>query len=140
MNDDYKNKSIINALSKSPNSLLEEGWGSFTDLFSPSGLGLSEDDANVYVDAHLPGLKENDIKIKLDGNTVWVKGEKQQEHSDKRYYQKATSSFSYKITLPKGVDTSQDPEAEFENGELKIIFKKIPQDKKTKEITIKKKS
>ena len=139
MEQENKNRALLNALAKSPMTLLEEGWGSLSDLFTNNGLSLSEDDQNVYVEAHLPGLKNEDIQIKLDGNILWIKGDKKEEKTDKRYHQKAASSFSYKLTVPKDIDPNQEPEAIFENGELKISFKKIPQAKKTKEIPVKKK-
>lgn len=132
------NKDLMKRPFRTPLTLLEEGWDNLSEFFNPSGLSVSENDNDVFVEAQLPGLKQDDIEVKLDENILWITGEKKEEKSDKRYYQKASTSFSYKLALPKGVDTSKEPEASFENGELKVVFHKTPQEKKTKNIAIKK--
>lgn len=131
-------KNLIARVKKEPLSLLEEGWGTLTDFFNPTGLSVSDNDKNIFVEAQLPGLKEGDIQVRLEDNILWITGEKKEERSDKRYYQKASSTFSYKLALPKGVDPAKEPQCTFENGELKLVFAKLPQEKKTRNIPIKK--
>lgn len=133
-----RNRSL-STYARNPLSLFEEGWGTLTDFFGQTGLSISEDDQNIYVDAQLPGLKREDIQVKLEENLLWIKGEKKEEKSDKRYFQKAASSFSYRLSLPQTADLSQEPSAEYENGELRITFKKAEPNRKTKEIQIKNK-
>lgn len=106
----------------------------------PSGLSLSEDEAHIYVEAHLPGLTEEDIEISMDQNMLSIRGEKKQEQKDekKHYYKKASTSFSYSINLPGHVDERQEPEATYKDGVLKISFPKIAEESSAKKISIKK--
>lgn len=101
---------------------------------SPSGLSISEDDNNVYVDAAMPGINPSDVEITFDKGTLWIKGEgvEKEEDKAKKFYRKATSSFSYRITVPGDVDLTKDPEAVSENGVMKIKFAKSPQTKPKK--------
>lgn len=92
-----------------------------------SGVSVSEDDQHVYVEAHLPGLKSDQIDISLNQNTLWIKGEKEDvEEKRKKYYRKARSSFIYQVELPNQVEESSEV-AQFEDGVLKISFNKTKQ-------------
>ncbi|MEX2304581.1 MAG: Hsp20/alpha crystallin family protein [Waddliaceae bacterium] len=100
----------------------------FEELVTPvekRGMTLSEDDENIYVEAALPGLKSEDIEVHLDNGTLWIKGEKKTEEEDnkKKFYRKAQRLFSYSLILPKEVD-EEKLEALFENGLMKVTFKK----------------
>lgn len=110
-------------------------WG----MGENNGISISEDDQHVYVEAHLPGLKTNDIDISLNQNTLWIKGEKKEEteekDKDKKYYRKARSSFIYQVELPNQVEETSEL-AQFEDGILKITFNKAKQSQARK-ITIK---
>ena len=89
-----------------------------------SGLSVSEDKDHVFIEAHLPGLKAEDIDISFERGVLWIRGEKKQESEDKqkRYYRKASSSFSYRLQLPVAVDEGKDPEATYKDGVMKISF------------------
>lgn len=87
----------------------------------------------------MPGLKSEEIEINLNKGTLWIKGEKKEEATDKdkKFYSKSTRSFSYSIALPEQVDESQEPEATYKDGVLKISFKKA-KTSEAKRINIKK--
>lgn len=106
--------------------------------FDHSGISLSEDDKHVFVEANMPGLKADDIEIHLEKGTLSVRGVKKEEEKDKakKYYRKATRSFSYSINLPSQVDESKDAEAAYKDGVLKVTFAKSA-NQKGKKITIK---
>lgn len=95
---------------------------------TPSGISISEDDKYVYVSAALPGVDEKDIDLTLDKGSLWIKGESRQEEEDKKrkYYHKATSAFSYRLTVPGDLDPKVEPEASSINGVLTVKFTKIP--------------
>ncbi len=117
---------------------LEDEW-SFP--MEESGLSVYEDENMVYVEAALPGLSHEHIDITFDKGTLWIKGEKEEEESGKKhkYYRKAANSFAYRVALPGNVDESQEPEAFYENGIMKIVFHK-KKEYHPKKIQIKKKS
>lgn len=104
-----------------------------------SGLTLSEDKKNVYVEASVPGLAKEDIEVSYEpGGVLRVKGERKEEEQDKekRYYRRASRSYSYVITLPQQVDENKEPEANLENGVLRLTFTKAQQSQ-SKKIKIK---
>ena len=103
---------------------------------NPSGLSVSEDEKNVYVEASLPGIDPKDVEITFDKGMLWIKGESKTEEKEKKYYRKAASSFSYRVTVPGEINLSKDPEAESNNGIMLITFAKSPQTQ-PKKISIK---
>ena len=101
-----------------------------------TGLGISSDDKNIYVEAHVPGLSAHEVDVSIDSEGVlWIKGERVEEEKDElQYYKKAQTSFSYCIPLGEEVDTAIEPQANFKNGVMKITFPK----KKERQIEAKK--
>jgi len=105
-----------------PSLFEEEEW------FTPStisGLSVSEDDKNVYVEAAVPGVDPKDVEVTYDKGVLWVKGESKEEEKGKKFYRKATKSFSYRLTVPGDVDLEAEPAAVQENGVVKLTFAKI---------------
>ena len=100
------------------------------------GLTVSEDNKNVYVEAALPGIDPKDIEITFDKWILWVKGEKKEEEKNKKYHRKATSSFSYRLTVPGEVSAKTEPKAESKNGVIMITFGKTAK-LQPKKITVK---
>lgn len=96
-----------------------------------TGLTLSEDDNNVYVEAQMPGLDSKDIEVTLDQGLLSIQGQKseEEENKDKKFYRKASSSFFYRVSLPAQIDESQTPEANYKNGIMKITFVKGKKEK-----------
>jgi HSP20 family protein len=102
----------------------EEDWGAVTNW--PSGLSLAEDESHVFVQAAVPGVDPKDIEVTVDHGVVWIKGESKEEETDKKYYRKAASSFSYRVTVPGDIDTTKDPVASVKNGVMTVTFTKSP--------------
>jgi HSP20 family molecular chaperone IbpA len=57
----------------------------------------------------------------------------------KRYYSKASRSYSYKVAVPGDIDMSQEPRAEIDNGIVEVHFKKAEQ-AKPRRISVKSKA
>jgi HSP20 family protein len=93
---------------------------------SPGGLSISEDDKNVYIEAAVPGVEAGDVDVTFDKGMLWVKAEAKEEEKDKKYYRKATRSFSYRIAVPGDIDPNSEPEATYANGVMKVTFVKSP--------------
>lgn len=95
---------------------------------SASGLSVSEDDKNVYIEAAVPGIDPNDVEVTFDKGALWIKGEtKEEQKNGKKYYRKATSSFSYRVSVPGEIDQNTEPEATYKNGIMTVTFAKTPQ-------------
>lgn len=114
-----------------PTFRLPSIWGEDEDwplIEAPSGLSVSEDERNVYVEAAVPGIEPDDVDVTFDKGTLWIKGEAKEEEEDKKkkFYRKASRSFSYHVSVPSEVDPNTEPEATYKNGVMKITFAKSP--------------
>ena len=105
---------------------------------NPSGLSVSEDESKVYVETQIPGVDPKDIEITFDDGVLWVRGEtkKEEENKSRKYYRRASSSFSYRVSVPADVDQNADPEAVSKNGIMTITFSKFPK-KQPRKIAVK---
>lgn len=93
-------------------------------MSTPSGISISEDETHVYVEVALPGVDPKDVDITFDKGTLWVKGEAKIEEKKKKFYRKATSSFSYRIAVPGEIDGLVEPEASAKHGVMTVTFAK----------------
>lgn len=91
----------------------------------PSGLSVSEDDKSFYVDAALPGIDPKDIEATFERGVLNISGQSKEEEKGKKYYRRATSSFSYVVRAPEGVDAKKEPDVTYKNGMMRAVFKKI---------------
>lgn len=107
-------------------------WIDDDDFTRPSGSGLTvaEDENSVTVEAHMPGLKTDDIEVTYQKGELWLRGERQEENEDKKkkYYRLASNSFSYRLMVPGNIDEKNEPEAEYKDGVMKVTFKKLPKE------------
>jgi HSP20 family protein len=115
----------INDLFSSFSSFPSRAWSG--DM-SPR-LDVSETDQALDIDAELPGFDEKDVEVTLAGDTLTIRGERQngQEDKGKNYHlsERRWGSFTRSITLPFDADPN-DIDARFEKGVLHIAVKKPP--------------
>lgn len=105
-------------------------------VFPP--LLVTEEGANVFVEAEIPGINPNDIDINVHGKTLTLSGERKPEKADGASFhrrERKWGSFRKAITLPDEVN-SEGVQAECKNGVLKITLPKAEQ-AKPKKIAIK---
>lgn len=117
--DDFFNEMTPDLLSA--RTWPESGLESLAE-FTPS-VDIEENDEMYLISADLPGLKKDDIKIDISGNTMKVSGEKHREIKEEGYYERSSGRFSRSFNLPESVDTKK-VEANFEDGVLKIVLPK----------------
>ena len=103
-------------------------------------IDVSETDADVTIEAELPGVDEKDIGVTLTDNLLTIKGEKKQEKEEKNkdYHltERSYGSFSRSMTLPFDADPKKI-RAKFDAGVLKITLPKPAEVKaKVKKIAI----
>jgi len=112
--------------------------GSFGTFWSPAVDVEEREDAYV-VEAELPGLTKDDVKISVEGNILTIQGEKKQEktNKDRDYYRSERSygSFMRTFTLPASVRTDK-VEAGYKNGVLTVTVPKA-EEAKPKSIEVK---
>jgi HSP20 family protein len=107
---------------------MDRFWGQTPRLtgdgatWSPA-IEVKEKEGKLLVIVELPGLKKEDVKVHIDGDTLVVEGERKQENEEKRkgYYHSECSygKFYRSILLPEGAKTDQTA-AQFNNGVLEV--------------------
>ncbi len=100
---------------------------------------VKEKEGKLFVNAELPGVKKEDVKVHIDGDTLVVEGERKQEKEEKRegYYhsERSYGKFYRSILLPEGAKI-EETAARFNDGVLEVTVP-IPEAKaKSKEIPI----
>lgn len=111
----------------------EDGIGTVAD----SNLDIYETTNEVVVKANIAGVQDNKVEITFEKGVLWIRAEEELEEKEgKKYYRKATRSYSYKVAVPGNIDMKTDPEAVIEHGVVKVTFKKA-EEAKPKKIAIK---
>lgn len=108
-----------------PMSLIQAPQGSGRFLFD-----MTDEDDAVQIQADLPGMKQEDIKVHVEGRQLVIEGERHEEldvpkKKKEIYYGKIRRS----LMLPQTVDTSEtamaDLKATLKDGVLKLTFQKL---------------
>lgn len=120
------------------NRLFEELFNDFTfedflpesrETWTPS-VDILEKDGNLVLRAELPGMTEKQIDLKLEGNTLTLKGERKMDTEDKKSnYHRVESfygSFTRSFRLPDTVDYEKI-NAEYKNGVLTVTIPQKPE-------------
>lgn len=102
--------------------LVSSSWTPTVDIF--------ETENELVLSAEVPGINEKDIEIKIEDNTLTLRGERKFENETKEenYHriERAYGSFFRSFSLPLSIN--QDIiKAEHLNGVLKIIMPKKPE-------------
>ena len=125
------NRLLDLAWSRESGEELREGvWQPAVDIF--------EDADSVVIKAELPDIDQKDIEVRIEDNTLMLKGErkldqsiqKENYHRVERYYGPFQRSFS----LPPTID-QEKIKANCERGVLTIVLPKR-EEKKPKQITV----
>ena len=99
----------------------------FKDDFSPT-INTREGEFAYHVEVDLPGIKKEDIDIKVEDNTLVVSGERKvrDEVKEDDYYKIESNfgTFSRSFSLPEEVDI-ENIHAESEDGVLEVIIPKL---------------
>ncbi len=107
--------------------IIQSTWSPAVDIY--------ETENELVLTAELPGIDEKDVEIKIEDNTLTLKGERkfEKETREENYHriERAYGSFYRSFSLPNYIDQDKIS-AEFENGLLKIHMPKKPEGKPRK--------
>ncbi|MBU8910267.1 MAG: Hsp20/alpha crystallin family protein [Desulfobacterales bacterium] len=109
----------------------EESWYPAVDI-------LNEKD-NVVLNIELPGVKKEDISVNIEDRVLTIKGERKFENEEKKdsYFKKERSYGSFKRSFSLSDDILTDNvDADFKDGVLKLTLKKDNTKEEIKQITI----
>ena len=114
----------------------------FSSLVAPSfKVDIAEDGTGIFIEADIPGIKKEDIKVSVEDDVLSISAERTQSEEEKKKgfhrIERSWGSLCRSFTLGENVDADKI-EATYENGVLKIKVPKIePQVKTGKEIPVK---
>jgi HSP20 family protein len=95
-------------------------------LYEPS-VNVSEDADHVYVEAMVPGLKQDNLDVQLAGDRLTIRGEVKNEYEkkDRNYHVKElrAGSFQRVVGLPAEV-VADKASAELKDGVLRVTLPK----------------
>jgi HSP20 family protein len=115
---------LFNAVSGTRKPFLDPLWRG-ARLFPL--LNVRDLDQSYVVTAEIPGMKSDDLEIKIEGDTLMLKGErKPQEAGEEISYhrrERATGTFQRSLTLPGKVD-AENVSATYKDGILKVTLQK----------------
>ncbi|MFN3426012.1 MAG: Hsp20/alpha crystallin family protein [Candidatus Thermochlorobacter sp.] len=101
---------------------------------------ISEDDKAIYIEADLPGVKKEDLKVTVEDNLLTIRAERRAETTEnkKNFYrtERVFGSLTRSFTLGENVN-AEAIEAHFADGVLKLTLPKVEPVVKAKEIAIK---
>lgn len=134
------------SLRKEIDRLFEDNLGPITAPFSDRvavdwvpAVDIAETEDALHVKAELPGLKQEDVDIHVQGDTLTIKGERKYEHEEKKknYLRKETTYGSFQRAFSLGVPVKTDAvTATYKNGVLEITLPKV-EEVKPKQVKIK---
>jgi len=100
--------------------------GSFGEV-TPT-VDIFEEKGEVVVKAEIPGIRREDINVKLVGNNIIITGEKKTEEKVERKdylrVERSHGSFNRTLSLPEGVDAERI-KASYKDGVLEVRLPKI---------------
>jgi HSP20 family protein len=121
----------LNALQNSLNRVFQpENRGQdelmTSGMFVPA-VDIYEDEHSITLKVEVPGMKEQDFDIRVENDTLTVRGERKFEKEEKEEnfhrIERRYGAFSRSFSLPKSVD-AEKVEASYEAGVLNIRLAK----------------
>lgn len=120
---------------------MEELWERMGQLFDPGWtttragawqpmVDMEETEDAYLFEVDLPGVRRDDIEVEVRDHDLWISGEiKERERTGVlRRQMRRTGRFSFRSTLPGGVDTGK-VDATLENG---VLMVRVPKTEKAK--------
>jgi HSP20 family protein len=93
----------------------------------------------VVIKAELPGLSKEDIDLRVENNTLTIRGERRREQSvkDEQYHrvERAYGAFSRSFSLPATVDAGR-VSADYRDGLLSVVLP-VKEEAKPRQIQVK---
>jgi len=117
--------------------IIHRPWGLCREIrgWNPS-IDLYENADAFILEADLPGVKAEDVKIDIDNGDLVVQGWRVLENKsiDGRFHtmERSSGHFMRRLKLPESID-KQDIEAEFHDGVLRVIVRKLKHQEKQHE-------
>ncbi len=100
--------------------------GIATSSFVPP-VDIYETEQNIVLKLEVPGVEQKDLDIRIENNTITVRGERkfEKEVKEENFHrvERRYGSFQRSFTLPNTVNT-ENVTADYDNGVLKVTLAK----------------
>ncbi len=110
-----------------------------SQLMAAPRLEVREDPHEIRLCAELPGVRPEDVDLRMEGNLLILRGEKRQEtqrqQEDCHLMERSYGRFQRSLQLPYAPDPGQ-VHAHFENGVLTVHVPKQPEQERSRRIEI----
>jgi len=109
--------------------IIHRPWGFMGELkeWHPS-IDLYETPEAFILEADLPGVKNEDVKVEIEGGDLILQGRRlfERNHKGNKFYcqERSCGDFIRRIRLPESVDRDKI-KAEFKDGVLRVVVPKI---------------
>ncbi|MEI6638971.1 MAG: Hsp20/alpha crystallin family protein, partial [Chlorobium sp.] len=92
----------------------------FSSMIAPSfKVDISEDEHSIFIEADMPGIKKEDIKVSMDSDLLSITAERTQSEEEKKKgfhrVERSWGCLSRSFTLGENVNTEKI-EAKYDNG------------------------
>lgn len=102
-------------------------------------IDIFEEKGEVVLRAELPGIKREDVSVKLVDHNIIISGEKRfEERVERKDYlrmERSHGSFNRTLSLPEGVDSGH-AKASFKDGVLEVRFRRTGAKGAARQITV----
>ncbi len=95
---------------------------SFPTLSSQRGLKIHDDEKNIYVEAVVAGVPNENVDIEIDDGVLTIKAEEKQEEKGKEEYK--SSSYQYYYTCALSGGQWDRAEADIKHGVVHLTIPK----------------
>lgn len=126
----------MSAMLRWPNIWEDDDWA--VNSIGSDNLDVYETKDDVVVKANVAGIDPDKVEITFEKGILTIAGQEETEEKEgKKFYKKATRSYSYRVAVPGNIDLATEPEAKVSHGIVSVTFKKA-EEAKPKKISIKK--
>ncbi|QPQ56117.1 Hsp20/alpha crystallin family protein [Allosphingosinicella flava] len=114
------------------------GNGAGRSVMAWPSIDVEETDDQVRITAELPGMRQEDIDLRIEDGMLMLSGERKDEREDKErgYSERYFGRFERQVALPRGV-REDACDAQFKDGMLTITIPKSEDAAKGRKIEIK---
>ena len=131
----YRPRGIDEQFGRLVENMFEDMFAPFAQAgaLGPEGaisprLNVSETDQDFQIEAEMPGVRKEDVKVAVEHQRVTIEGESQRQSEQREgenvlYTERSASRFMRSFTLPTEVDESA-AQARMENGVLRLTLPK----------------
>ena len=136
-NDIRKSFDLVNAIM---NSVAQTSTEEKEQVSFIPKVNTREGKEAYHIEVELPGIKKDEVDVKVDGNVLTISGERtlRDEVKEENYHKVESfyGQFSRSFTLPERVDI-ENIHAESVDGLLEVVIPKLHIDTSSKKIEIK---